>query len=143
MLAGSFPRNIEAHPGSDQRCLPNHLSPSVRRSHLLQARRYEDILCARPRVRPWLRRPGPVSVLVLELIGTCSRIEGTPQNTRSFPSFLSLLNKRRFEAILSSLHSLDAPTSGTPRVRGRCFYRYAQFSDSVFRRFLQDGPLFA
>jgi len=66
MLAGSFHRNIEAHPGSDQGCLPNHLSPSVQHSHLLQDRRDEDILCARPRVRARLRRPWPVSVLVLE-----------------------------------------------------------------------------
>lgn len=38
----------------------------MRRSHLLQARRYEDILRSRPRVRARLRRPWPVSVLVLE-----------------------------------------------------------------------------
>jgi len=66
MLAGSFHRNIEARPGSDQGCLPNHLSPSVRHSLLLQDRRDEDILCAGPRVRARLCRTRPVSVLVLK-----------------------------------------------------------------------------
>jgi hypothetical protein len=68
MLAGSFPRNIEADPESDHSCLPNHLSPAMQRSHLLQARRSEDILSARPRVRARLRRTGPVSVFVLDLL---------------------------------------------------------------------------
>src|SRR5437762_2751368 len=66
MLAGSFLGNIEGHRGNDQD-LPNHLSPSLPRSHLLQGRRYEDILCAGQRVRARLRRIEPVSVLVLEL----------------------------------------------------------------------------
>ena len=88
MLAGSFPRNIEAHPGSDHSCLPNHLSPSMRRSHLLQARRYEDILRSRPRVRARLRRTGPVPVFVLELRAA----EGYQSNvcTLDFPTVLSV-----------------------------------------------------
>jgi hypothetical protein len=103
MLAGSFPRNIEAHPGSDHSCLPNHLSPSLRRSHLLQARRYEDILRSRPRVRARLRRTGPVPVFVLELRAA----EGYQSNvfTLDFPTVLSVL---RLHCPGSILHALAA-----------------------------------
>src|SRR5690348_782191 len=118
MLAGSFPRNIEAHPGSDHSCLPNHLSPSMRRSHLLQARRYEDILRSRPRVRARLRRTGPVPVLVLELRAA----EGYQSNvcTLDFPTVLSVL---RLHCPGSILHALAAAPLVLSPERG--FFLYA------------------
>jgi hypothetical protein len=56
VLASSFCRSIEANSGNhDQGCLPDHLCPSLRRSHVLQARRNESVHGCRSRVRAWLR----------------------------------------------------------------------------------------
>jgi hypothetical protein len=61
MFASSFSRNTEAHTRSNhQGCLSNHLPSPVRRSHVLQAQRYQSILRPRPCVRARLRGTGPV-----------------------------------------------------------------------------------
>jgi hypothetical protein len=82
----------------------------MRRSHLLQARRYEDILRARPRVRARLRRTGPVSVFVLELRAA----EHYQSNlcTLDFPTILSIL---RLHCPGSILHALAGALLVLPR----------------------------
>src|SRR6185369_12740869 len=56
VLASSLCRSIEAYSGNnDQGCLPDHLLPSLRGSHLLQARRDESVHGRRSRVPAWLR----------------------------------------------------------------------------------------
>jgi hypothetical protein len=110
----------------------------MRRSHLLQARRYEDILRSRPRVRARLRRTGPVPVFVLELRAA----EGYQSNvcTLDFPTVLSVL---RLHCPGSILHALAAAPLVLSPERGFFYTQRASQNASVKGEAeLGESPLF-